>query len=37
VPGLSAFLAAPEADFVTGTSYTSDTIDGGLKWNYREQ
>ena len=34
VAGLAAFLASPEADYVTGTTYF---IDGGLTWNYEEQ
>jgi glucose 1-dehydrogenase len=31
---LAAFLASPEADYVTGATYT---IDGGLLWDYEEQ
>jgi glucose 1-dehydrogenase len=34
VAGLAAFLASPEADYVTGTTYV---MDGGLTWNYQEQ
>jgi glucose 1-dehydrogenase len=34
VAGLAAFLASPEADYITGTTYV---IDGGLTWNYQEQ
>ena len=31
---LAAFLASPEADYITAATYL---IDGGLTWNYEEQ
>jgi len=34
VAGLAVFLASPEADYVTGSTYF---VDGGLTWNYQEQ
>ena len=34
VAGVAAFLASPDADYVTGSTYF---IDGGLTWNYEEQ
>lgn len=34
VAGIAAFLASPDADYVTGTTYF---VDGGLTWNYEEQ
>ncbi|MEJ0001145.1 MAG: glucose 1-dehydrogenase [Verrucomicrobiota bacterium] len=34
VAGAVAFLASPEADYITGTTLV---IDGGLTWNYSEQ
>jgi glucose 1-dehydrogenase len=34
VASVAAFLAAPESDYVTGTTYF---VDGGLTWNYQEQ
>lgn len=34
VAGLAAFLASPDADYITGTTMV---VDGGLLWNYSEQ
>lgn len=34
VAGVAAFLASPDADYVTGTTYF---VDGGLTWFYEEQ
>jgi glucose 1-dehydrogenase len=34
VAGVVAFLASPDADYITGTTIV---IDGGLLWNYSEQ
>jgi glucose 1-dehydrogenase len=34
VASVAAFLASPDADYVTGTTYF---VDGGLTWNYEEQ
>ncbi len=34
VAGLAAYLASPDADYVTGATYF---IDGGLTWFYQEQ
>ncbi len=34
VAGVAAFLASPEADYITGTTIF---VDGGLTWNYSEQ
>jgi glucose 1-dehydrogenase len=33
VAGVAAFLASPDADYVTGSTYY---VDGGLAWDYRE-
>jgi glucose 1-dehydrogenase len=33
VAAVAAFLASPDADYVTGSTYY---VDGGLAWNYRE-
>ena len=33
VAAIAAFLAAPESDYVTGTTYF---VDGGLTWDYHE-
>jgi glucose 1-dehydrogenase len=33
VAAVAAFLASPEAEYVTGATYF---IDGGLTWNYSE-
>jgi glucose 1-dehydrogenase len=34
VGSMAAFLASPESDYVTGTTFF---VDGGLLWNYQEQ
>ena len=34
VAGLAVFLASPDADYVTGSTYF---VDGGLTWHYQEQ
>ena len=34
VAAVAAFLASPDSDYVTGTTYF---VDGGLTWNYSEQ
>lgn len=34
VAGVAAFLASPDSDYVTGSTYF---VDGGLTWNYQEQ
>jgi glucose 1-dehydrogenase len=34
VASVAVFLASPDADYVTGTTYF---VDGGLTWNYQEQ
>jgi len=34
VASLAAFLASPESDYATGTTFV---VDGGLTWNYQEQ
>jgi glucose 1-dehydrogenase len=34
VAGMAAFLASPDADYITGTT---SVVDGGLLWNYAEQ
>jgi glucose 1-dehydrogenase len=34
VAGLAAFLASPDADYITGATIV---VDGGLLWNYSEQ
>jgi glucose 1-dehydrogenase len=34
VAGVAAFLASPDADYVTGSTYF---VDGGLTWHYEEQ
>jgi glucose 1-dehydrogenase len=34
VAGLAAFLASPDADYITGATYF---VDGGLTWHYQEQ
>lgn len=34
VAGLAAFLASPESDYITGSTFF---VDGGLMWNYQEQ
>jgi glucose 1-dehydrogenase len=34
VASIAAFLASPESDYVTGTTFV---VDGGLTWNYQEQ
>ena len=33
VAGIAAFLASPDADYVTGSTYF---VDGGLTWAYQE-
>jgi len=34
VTGVAAFLASPDADYITGTTIV---VDDGLTWNYSEQ
>jgi glucose 1-dehydrogenase len=34
VAAVAVFLASPDSDYVTGTTYF---VDGGLTWNYQEQ
>jgi glucose 1-dehydrogenase len=34
VASIAAFLASPDSDYVTGTTFF---VDGGLTWNYQEQ
>ncbi len=34
VAGVAAFLASPDADYITGTTIV---VDDGLTWNYSEQ
>jgi glucose 1-dehydrogenase len=34
VAGVAAFLAGPDADYITGSTIV---VDGGLLWNYAEQ
>ena len=34
VASLAAFLASPDADYITGATIV---VDGGLLWNYSEQ
>ncbi len=34
VAGVAAFLASPDADYITGTTVL---VDGGLLWSYEEQ
>jgi len=34
VASVATFLASPDSDYVTGTTYF---VDGGLTWNYQEQ
>ena len=34
VAGVAAFLASPDSDYATGTTFF---VDGGLLWNYEEQ
>jgi glucose 1-dehydrogenase len=34
VAGVAAFLASPDADYITAATVV---VDGGLTWNYSEQ